>query len=46
MTLHNSRKKPERSPMSKRTLAILLAVVAAVFVFVAVTLAVTGQSFF
>jgi flagellar basal body-associated protein FliL len=46
MTLHNDRKRPERPAMSKRTLVILIAVVVVIFVFVAVTLAVSGQSFF
>jgi hypothetical protein len=46
MTLHSDRKRPERPAMSKRTLSILIGVVVAIFVFVAVMLAVSGQSFF
>jgi hypothetical protein len=46
MTLHRDRDKPKRPPMSRRTQIILGAVIVAVFAFVIIVLAVSGQSFF
>lgn len=46
MTLHRDRDRPKRPPMGKRTQIILGAVIVAVFAFVIIVLAVSGQSFF
>ena len=46
MTLHNNRDRPKRPPMPKRTFLVLITVIVVVFVFVAITLMVSGQSFF
>ena len=46
MTLDKDRRKNLRPPMRRGTLIAFIAVIAAVFIFVAVVLAVSGQSFF
>ena len=46
MTLDRDRKKNLRPPMRRGTLIVVIAVVIAVFVFVGVMLAVSGQSLF
>jgi len=46
MTLDRDRKKNLRPPMRRGTLIVIIAVVVAVFVFVGIMLAVSGQSFF
>jgi len=46
MTLDRDRKKNLRPPMRRSTLIIFIVVIVAVFVFVGVMLAVSGQSLF
>jgi len=46
MTLDRDRKKNLRPPMRRGTFIVIMSVVAAVFIFVFVVLAVSGQSLF
>jgi len=46
MTLDRDRKKNLRPPMRRGTLIVFIVVIVAIFVFVGVMLAVSGQSFF
>ena len=46
MTLDRDRKKNLRPPMRRATFIVIIGLVVAVFAFVFITLAVTGQSLF